>query len=77
MVFDLARQAQESQRRGQYHHAVAGGSPDFRFPIVECRLALLPDRNRQLSIGNQETHPLPRGGTDLTPRQSRIFEIPC
>jgi hypothetical protein len=28
-----------------------------------------PIRNRQLTIGNQETHPLPRGGTDLIAAQ--------
>src|SRR5438046_9514837 len=40
---------------------------DFRFLISDCQLALSPApiENRQLTIGNRETHPLPRGGTDL------------
>src|SRR5258705_4013056 len=47
--------------------SVAGGSPDFRFLISDCQLALWPApiENRQLTIGNPENHPLPRGGTDL------------
>jgi hypothetical protein len=28
-------------------------------------LSEAPIANRKLTIGNQETHPLPRGGTDL------------
>src|SRR6266480_2542109 len=39
---------------------VAGGSPDFRFLISDCQLAFssAPIENRQLTIGNRETHPL-------------------
>lgn len=50
-----------------YHHAVAGGSLDcdWQLPICDWRLALRPFGNRQSAIGNPETHPLPRGGTDL------------
>jgi hypothetical protein len=44
----------------------------YQLPICDCRLPILDlrreeIRNRQLTIGNPETHPLPRGGTDLTP----------
>jgi len=49
--------------------AVAGRSPDFRFSIFDFRLPIgfiaAPIENRQLTIGNHETHPLSRGGTDL------------
>jgi hypothetical protein len=46
---------------------------DFRFSIFDLRLSIgfyrqTPIRNRQLTIGNQETHSLPRGGTDLIPK---------
>jgi len=36
-------------------------------PIVNCQLPIhvSPKANRELQIGNPETHPLPRGGTDL------------
>jgi hypothetical protein len=42
-------------------------------PIVDSRMpiGLLPKRpigNRHLAIGNLETHPLRRGGADLTPK---------
>ena len=49
-----------------------GVSPDldFRFPVANCLYRQTPIANRQLTIGNQETHPLPRGGTDLT-----LFQI--
>jgi hypothetical protein len=47
----------------------------LRFSIADCRLPIgfyrqTPIRNRQLTIGNQETHPLPRGGTDLIARNN-------
>ena len=37
---------------------------------LDCRLALSPTpiANRQLTVGNQRTHPLPRGGTDFIPQ---------
>jgi hypothetical protein len=38
---------------------------DLRLPIANWLYAKTPIRNRQLTIGSQETHPLPRGGTDL------------
>jgi hypothetical protein len=31
--------------------------------------------NRQLTIGNQETHPLPRGGTDLIQVQAVFYYL--
>ena len=42
-------------------------------PIVDCRLPIDLSRhsligNRHWAIGNRETHPLARGGTDLTPK---------
>src|SRR5882724_8498109 len=54
---------------------------DSRFPIANRQLALSPTAiaNRQLTIGNRETHLLPRGGTDfMGPRQSgRKWIIAC
>ena len=49
----------------QYHLAVAVGSniANCRFPIANW----LPIVNRQLAIGNDRDHPLPRGGTDQLP----------
>jgi hypothetical protein len=49
------------------------GSPDFRFLISDCQLALSPAtiENRQLTIGNRETR-YREGGTDLMgPRHDR------
>jgi len=50
---------------GQYHPAVAGGSSHCRFAIADCRFILSPNVQSTIGNGNQETHPLPRGGTDL------------
>src|SRR4030095_4492418 len=52
----------------------------FGFSICDCRLPIsfyrqTPIRNRQLTIGNQETHPLPRGGTDLTTPRSPNLKL--
>ena len=46
-------------------------------PSAKCRLPIdhLPDRpigNRKLTLGNDTTHPLPRGGTDFTPLEIAI-----
>jgi hypothetical protein len=41
-------------------------------PIADL---LTPIENRELTIGNQETHPLPRGGTDLIPKLARPISI--
>jgi hypothetical protein len=38
---------------------------DCQLPIFDWRLAIEPIGNRQSQIENPETHPLPRGGTDL------------
>ena len=44
-----------------------------RLPIVNCGFTIGSSAdavpNWQPPIGNRQTHPLPRGGTDLTPRQ--------
>ena len=47
----------------------SGWVPDFgfRFPIANWLYRQTPIGNRQLTFGNQETHPLSRGGTDLNP----------
>jgi len=47
----------------------SGWSRDCRLSTADFRLMfrLRPIGNRQLTIGNHETHPLPRGGTDLIP----------
>jgi len=42
-------------------------------PIFDWRLAIEPIGNRQSQIENPETHPLPRGGTDLMTRQRGSF----
>jgi len=39
---------------------------DLQLPIVDWRGAIRLMSNRQSQIGNPVTHPLPRGGTDLT-----------
>ena len=44
---------------------VAGGLHDCRYPIANFQLPLKPDANRKSAIDNWQTHPLPRGGTDL------------
>jgi hypothetical protein len=38
---------------------------DFGFPIADWLYRWSPFENRQLTIANHETHPLPRGGTDF------------
>ena len=40
---------------------------DLRLPIANWLYNETPIENRQLTIGNRYTHPLPRGGTDLMP----------
>ena len=46
---------------------------DLRFAIANWLYRRPAIPNRQLRIGNQETHPLPRGGTDLIPKLTRGF----
>jgi len=38
---------------------------DLQLPIADWPALATSTENRQSTIGNQETHPLPRGGTDL------------
>jgi hypothetical protein len=45
-------------------------SADCQLPIVNWPLAIEAIGNRQLAIGNVETHPLPRGGTDVIASRS-------
>jgi hypothetical protein len=40
-------------------------SADCQLPIVNRPLGIEAIGNRKSTIGNHETHPLPRGGTDL------------
>jgi hypothetical protein len=41
-------------------------SADCQLPIVNWPLVMEAIGNRKSTIGNHETHPLPRGGTDFT-----------
>jgi hypothetical protein len=50
-----------------YPLALTGGSFDCRFAIADLSNSVTLIRNLQSALRNQETHPLPRGGTDLTP----------
>jgi len=51
-LFRLAEEVAPSRQRGQYHHAVAGGS--FGLKLFQACFESI-------------THPLSRGGTDLIP----------
>jgi hypothetical protein len=50
---------------------------DCQLPISDWRLAIKPIGNPQSKIENRQTHPLPRGGTDLTPHRATnpIFSL--
>jgi hypothetical protein len=50
-------------QRSQYNHAVAVG-----LLIAACQLPI-SDWRLAVKIANPETHPLPRGGTDLIASQ--------
>src|SRR5438876_8637239 len=38
---------------------------DCQLPNADCLCRQKPIGNRKSTMGNEETHPLPRGGTDL------------
>jgi hypothetical protein len=42
-------------------------------PIVNWPLGIEAIGNRKSTIGNHETHPLPRGGTDLIAFEPSLF----
>jgi hypothetical protein len=49
-----------------------GWASDCRFSIADFRFTRANKINRQSTIGNVETHPLPRGGTDLMTRECAL-----
>jgi hypothetical protein len=46
---------------------------DCQLPVLDWRLPIEPIGNRQSQIENLETHPLPRGGTELIGFEASFF----